>query len=113
MKYIDHVLTKEEVKKLRNEFGDYVKITADIKKEQLVAGCILHADGERILLEKGSRQDDIWGGGINFATGEIDATAILNLRPRLNNNSIELLDEKRRKKFLATVKKVFSKLWEK
>lgn len=60
MKYINHVLTPEEINDLRKEFGDYAKITLDLENEQLVIGCELHVDGEKILLEKGAKQDNIW-----------------------------------------------------
>jgi len=112
MEYVDRVLSNSELKILQNRYGDYVKITLDTQKEVLIVGCELHADGEAVLLKKGSKQSDIWGGGINFQTKEVDTTAVLNLRPRLNNNSLEILDQERREKFLAVVKKLFIVLWE-
>jgi len=110
MKYIKNVLSKEEIENLKNEYGDYVKITVDLGLEQLVVGCELHADGEKILLEKGAKKNNIWGGGINFITKEIDATAVLNLRPNLNNNSLEIIDPERRNNFFSIVKKIFKNL---
>jgi hypothetical protein len=111
MKYISQTLSQEKIDEIKTEFGGYIKVTVDIAKEELVAGGELHADGENILLENGSRQDDIWGGGINFKTKEIDSTAVLNLRPRLQNNSLEILDSKTREKFISVVKKIFTALW--
>lgn len=110
MKYINQNLTSREIEELREEFGDYAKITVDIEQRQLVIGGELHADGEKILLENGAKQNDIWGGGINFVTKEIDTTAVLNLRPSLNNNSLEIIDPQRRKKFFAVAKKIFTNL---
>ncbi len=111
MEFVDRVLTKEEIIELQKTYGDYVKLTVDLEEEWIVAGGDLHADGEKILLEKGSQQDNIWGGGINFESKQIDATAVLNLRPRLKNNSLEILDAQRREKFIGIVKKYFAKLW--
>ena len=111
MRLITRPLDKKSLPKLQAEFGDYFKVTVDIAKEVLVAGGELHADGEKILLEKGSRQDDIWGGGINLGNKEIDAAAVLNLRPRLKNNSLEILDPATREKFISVVKKIFAVLW--
>lgn len=111
MKLIEKPLSKEEIIELKEGFDDYVKITADIESEVIIVGCELHADGERILLEKGSKQDDIWGGGINLKDKIIDTTAVLNLRPRVGNDSMEILDIQKREKFVSIVKRYFDKLW--
>jgi hypothetical protein len=111
MEFVDRILTKEEVLELQKTYGDYVKLTVDLENEWLVVGGELHADGERVLLEKGSRQNDIWGGGVNLKDGKIDTTAVLNLRPRLGNDSLEILDSQRREKFIRIVKGFFANLW--
>jgi len=92
---------------LRHGNGDYLKLTVDIENEWLVAGGELHADAEKFLLDKGSNQDNIWGGGINLKDRQIDTTAVLNLRPRMNNDNLEILDHQRRGKFIKIVKKLF------
>jgi len=110
MRFINKLLTEEEIKKIREEFGDYIKITADVETENIIVGCELHADGEKMLLEKGSKQGDIWGGGIDLKDKIIDTTAVLNIRPSLGNDSMEILDSTRREKFVKIVKKYFEKL---
>lgn len=112
MRFIERELAKDEIEDIRKEHGNYVKVTADIEGNRLVAGCLLHADGEEILLERGARQNNIWGGGINFISKEVDTTAVLNLRPNLGNNGLEILDNQRREKFLSVVKYIFRPLWE-
>lgn len=111
MKYADVPLKNDEIPKIKKEYGDYIKVTADIEKGDLVYGCILHADGEKILLRRNSRQDNIWGGGIDIKNKIIDCTAVLNLRPKLENNSLEILNFDRRKKYIKIVKKIFKVLW--
>jgi len=113
MEYIKKPLADKEIANINKKYGGYVKITADIEREELVAGCLLHADGEKILLAKGSKQEFIWGGGINFKTGEIDCLAVLNLRPANGNPGMEIIDPKKREKFIKTVRKIFNSLWEK
>ncbi len=108
MQVVDQKLSAQEISALSVKYGDYVKVTVDIDKKILVIGCELHADGEKILLDLGSHQDNIWGGGINFKTRGVDATAVLNLRPKLNNLSLEILDPDRRQKFMDTVKSLFN-----
>lgn len=113
MDYIDHVLSHEEIFSLHKQLGRYAKITADITRQKLVIGSEYHADGEEILLKKGSSQKNIWGGGINFEKKEIDTIAFLNLRPTSGNLSMDILDPERREKFISIVKKIFGRLWEK
>jgi len=63
MKLITSVLTKDEIADLSKTYGDYVKITADIENKAVVVGVELHADAEAMLLEKGGKINDLWGGG--------------------------------------------------
>lgn len=112
MKYFDTPLSKEDIDLVHQTYGEYVKITADLENKRIVVGCELHADGEKILLEKGGRDDNIWGGGIDFVIKDVTTTAMLNLRPRLDNDSMEILDPKRRGVFLELVKNYFNKLWQ-
>lgn len=83
MDFIDNKLSKDEIINLRRKYGDYIKLTVDVENKWLVIGGELHADGEKILLGRGSKQNDIWGGGINMIDKQVDTTAVLNVRPRL------------------------------
>lgn len=112
MEYADQPLSKDTIGEIQKTYGDYIKITADIKQRRLFIGCQLHADGEAILLEKGSRQEDVWGGGIHLTQKKIDATAVMNVRPTLNNPSMEILDPARRENFLTLVTEFFQVLWQ-
>lgn len=111
MIFVDHELNLEEINNIRNDFGNYVKLTIDVENYWVIIGCELHADGEKILLEKGSIQDNIWGGGIDFVSKQIDTTAVLNLRPRLNNDSLEIMNSEIRDKFIQIVKNYFKEIW--
>ena len=111
MKEFKNPLTQKEITELKDKFGNYLKLTIDLEKEIVVAGCLLHADGETRLLREGSKQSDIWGGGIDLANKVIDTTAVLNLRPNQDNNSLEIIDADKRKKFINIVKDFFQKLW--
>ena len=59
----------------------------DIKKKVCSAGCDRHFDSENILLEQGSKQEDLWGGGIDLETMTIDCNSMINIRPKQNNKS--------------------------
>ncbi len=111
MEFINKKLSKTDISNLRKKYGDYVKVTVDVEKEWVIAGGELHADGEKTLLGKGCKQDNIWGGGINMVDKQIDTTAVLNIRPRLGNDNLEILDSAIRKKFHDIIRNYFEELW--
>lgn len=82
--------TKEEIEKLKAVFDVYIKTVIDIKKKICSAGMDRHFEGEKILLEQGSRQRDLWGGGIDLETKTIDFNSFINIRPNDNNTSNQI-----------------------
>ena len=92
------------LKKIAEDFDGYVKVVIDIKRKILTAGGKLHVDGERILLQDGSKQTDLWGGGIDLETNEIDFDSMINLRPAQTNPSREVLDQSIRKEMETIIK---------
>jgi len=111
MIFVDKPLTRNEIEDIKNDYGSYVKVTTDIANGWIMVGCELHADAEETFFEKGSKQDDIWGGGVNLVDKIIDTTAVLNIRPRMNNDSMELLDPVKREKYVKIVRNLFEELW--
>lgn len=81
---------KEEIIKLRECFDIYIKTVIDVKKKICSAGCDRHFESEKILIEQCSKQEDIWGGGIDMETKIIDCNSFINIRPRQNNTSNEI-----------------------
>lgn len=95
--------TKEEIKKIAEDLDGYIKLVVDVDKEIIAAGGKRHYEGEQKLLELGSKQGSLWGGGLDLETKEIDFNSIINLRPK-ENPSRDILSEKVRKKFKKIVK---------
>ena len=91
------------LKKVAEDLAGYVKVVIDIKRKILSAGGELHVDGEKLLLEDGSSQQDLWGGGIDLETGDVDFDSMINLRPKQDNKSREVLDPKIRKEMEAII----------
>jgi len=87
----------ETRKKIAEDLKGYIKIVVDVRRSILAAGGEKHVDGERLLLQDGSRQEDLWGAGLDLETGEMDFDSLINLRPT-QNRSREILDEEIRKK---------------
>ncbi|MBI4226125.1 hypothetical protein HY612_03355 [Candidatus Roizmanbacteria bacterium] len=113
MKLVDKSISLDELKKMSSrKFGTLVKAVVDIKKEIMVIDADLHADQEAYLLEKGSKQDDLWG--INLypdLKGEdfIEFDSMINVRPRLKNFSRGVKNEKIRQKIINVVNKLVIK----
>lgn len=71
-------------------YGDMVKAVVDVEKGVMAAGAELHADEEAFLLERNSRQENLWG--INLYTDRVlpemvEFDSMINIRPRQNNRS--------------------------
>lgn len=98
--------TEDEINKIAEDFDGYIKLVVDVKQEILAAGGERHFEGEQKLLQEGSKQEDLWGGGLDLETGEIDYNSIINLRPGQNNPSRDILSSSIRNKFDKIVKKL-------
>ena len=77
-------------------FGDMVKIVVDIRRNIAAVGGELHADAEQLLIEGGSRQEDLWGANYYPGVGPaqcVETTALINIRPSQGNNGMDIEDE--------------------
>ena len=84
--------TPTMMSEMSRSLGSYVKLAVDVRREVLAGGGGLHADCEQILLEDGSRQEDIWGADWLPFSQEAQFEALINIRPRQNNPSMTILD---------------------
>ena len=98
--------TKEELNKLSRHFDGYIKVVVDIDKKILAGGGDRHFDDEQDLLADGSFQKNLWGGGFDTKTNEIDYNSVINLRPSQNNPSRDILSMEIRKQFDDIVNKL-------
>ena len=90
-------------------YGDMVKAVVDVAKGIMAVGAELHADEEAFLLERNSRQEDLWG--INLYTsravsGMVEFDSMINIRPRQNNRSRGVEDADMRERIIAIVRKL-------
>lgn len=104
--------TNDEILKLREIFDIYIKTVIDIKNKVCSAGCDRHFDSEKILLNQGSQQEDLWGGGIDLETKIIDFNSMINIRPQQRNTSNEIQDLETRKEYEKLTKYFFKNLYE-
>ena len=81
----------------------------DIEKRVIGIGGMLHADAETMLLEQGSRQDDLWGANVHtFKEPEkrIEYEALINIRPGQNNPGMMIQNEKIRSRMKTLIEKL-------
>jgi hypothetical protein len=86
--------TLEQMREMLEMLGTYVKLAVDIEREILAGGGAMHADCEAALLENGSQQEFIWGADWDPAGQDVIFESLINIRPRQNNPSMEILDSK-------------------
>jgi len=84
--------TADQIEEMLQSLGVFIKLAVDIRRRVLSGGGALHADCEAVLLNDGSRQEDIWGADWHPLTKQVTYEALINIRPRQNNRSIEILD---------------------
>jgi len=83
----------ESLKQVAEDLKGYVKVVVDVKRGILSAGGLKHMDGEQLLLKDGSRQENLWGAGLDLEIDQMDFDSMINLRPT-QNASREILDQK-------------------
>ena len=84
-------INSETLKQVAEDLKGYVKVVVDVRRKILSAGGEKHVDGEQLLLKDGSKQEDLWGAGLDLETDEMDFDSMINLRPT-QNASREVLD---------------------
>jgi hypothetical protein len=105
---IENPIGKAELKQTAEKrFGDMVKAVVDLDKKIMAIGGGLHADEEAFLLQKGSLQENLWG--INIypemkLPDMVEFDSMINIRPRQNNRSRGVEDEKIRTQILEIIK---------
>lgn len=104
--------TREEIEQLKETFHIYIKTVIDINNKTCSAGADRHFESEKILLDGGSKQSNIWGGGIDIETKIIDFNSFINIRPGDNNESNEIQNQKLRIQFKELSKYFFRELYE-
>lgn len=82
--------TKEEIQEMLKFLETYIKVAVDICRKVLAGGGVMHADCEALLIEEGSRQEDIWGANWDPKLKSLEFEALINIRPRANNRTMAI-----------------------
>ena len=107
MKIVDGPISLADLKVLaEGRFGNLVKAVVDVERKIMALDGELHADEEALLLENGSRQEDLWG--INIypeleGPDHIEFDSVINIRPSQGNRSRGVDDQRTREKIVKVV----------
>ena len=109
MQILDSSISRADLRTIaQNTFGDMVKCVADVRRGLLAVDADLHADLERMLLDDGSAQEDLWG--FNLWVEEegddfIEFDSLINIRSWQGNPSRDVLNPEIR----DAIKKIVSR----
>jgi len=113
MKIISSKIKFFELKKIAEEiFGNMVKAVVDVEKEVMVVGGELHSDEEELLLEEGSKQENLWGINIYLdKSGDefIEFDSMINIKPSKGNKTRGVDDPKIQEKIIKIVNSLIEK----
>ncbi len=113
MEVITNKILVKELKKMADKmFGNLVKGVVDIEKEVMAVNGELHADEQALLIENGSKQENLWG--INIYLEKIDQDfiefdSVINIRPSQQNRSRGVDNPEIREKIIKIVNKLIEK----
>lgn len=100
-------VTPQQLNEMLEELEDYVKLAVDTEQETVAGGGELHADCEAVLMENGSRQENVWGADWIPAAREVRFESFINIRPRQNNTAMEIQDKEIRSRVEKIVREFF------
>lgn len=107
MKILKAPISLSDLKTMaESRFGNLVKAVVDVERGIMAVDGELHADEEALLLEHGSRQEDLWG--INIypeleGPDRVEFDSIINIRPSRGNRSRGVDDPGIREKIIRIV----------
>ena len=109
----EQIFLKELKKMSKNMFGELIKAVVDIEKKIMAIDAELHSDEEKLLLENGSLQQNLWGINLypdNFGTEDlIEFDSMINIRPSWGNKSRGVEDQQIQQKIISIVNKLVTK----
>jgi hypothetical protein len=96
--------TEKEIKEMLEELETYIKLAVDVERNILAGGGEYHADCEEVLLEDGSRQENIWGADWYSESRTVGFGALINIRPQQDNRGMEIENPKLRERIETVVR---------
>jgi hypothetical protein len=98
--------SQEQVREMLEGLETYIKLAVDVERDILAGGGEYHVDCEEVLLEDGSRQENIWGADWYPEHRKVEFGALINIRPDQGNRSMEIEDPKLRAKIETMIRRL-------
>jgi len=96
IKLINQKITESELREIAKDFYIVmIKGVVDVERGILAMGGEYHIDANIVLIENGSRQQDIWGFNWYFDRAgdeRIEYVSLINIRPAQGNRTMEVQD---------------------
>lgn len=109
MVILEKAISRRELSELaQNFYGDMIKGVVDVDRQILALDAELHSDLERLLLEDGSQQENLWGINLYPEVDDedfLEFDSLINIRPRQNNRSRYVENESVREQISVIVNK--------
>lgn len=96
--------TEKEIREMLEELETYIKLAVDVERNILAGGGEYHADCEEVLLEDGSRQENIWGADWYPESRTVGFGALINIRPQQDNRGMEIENPRLRDRIETVVR---------
>ena len=113
MKIIVDNITIEELKEMSKKmFGGLVKAVVDVEKEIMAIDGELHSDEQELLIENGSKNENLWGINIypdNKDKDLLEFDSMINLKPGLGHRTRGMENPEIREKIIKIVNKLVKK----
>ena len=99
--------TPQQAAEMLEELKTLIKLAIDVKRGVIAGGGEWHADCEKVLIENGSQQEDIWGADWLPLENEVRFEALINIRPPQNNRTMAIQDADLRARVEKIVRDMF------
>ena len=104
-------ITVSELEEMSKKmYEPIVKAVVDIETREIVIDAEYHSDQELLLLDHGSKQENLWGINLwpdKYGTDKfVEFDSMINLRPRQNNRSRGVENSEIRKIIIEIVNEV-------
>ncbi len=82
--------SEKQILEMLEELQTYIKLAVDVERAVIAGGGEYHADCEEVLLEDGSRQENVWGADWYPDSNALEFGALINIRPQQSNPGMEI-----------------------
>ncbi len=113
MKIVKDKIKIDELKEMAEKmYGNLVKAVVDVEKEIMAVDGELHADEEKLLIEKGSHPKNLWGINLypDLQTKDwIEFDSVINVKPHLGNRTRGIDNSKIKERVIKIVTKLIER----